>query len=407
MKRGCGEERLHPRLIRVLSAAKTSAMPRAKAAAEKSSALTAVVGSDEGTVKSEAVKLATELAPADAGDFGVEIIDGAVDNAAAAVSRIHQTVEALQTIPFFGGGKLVWLKSANFLGDNPVGRASSTLEALEALGETLAAGLGEGVKFLLSATEIDKRRAFYKRLDKLADVRVFDRLDTTRSGWEEDAAVLVETRATPRGLSFADGEASELFTLLTGGDSRQIDNELEKLDLFLGPEQREIDADTVRRLVPLTRAGVVFELGNRLGRRDLPGALALIDQLLHQGESAIGILIVSIIPTVRNLLLVKDLQIRHRVGGRGQPPFMFAKALEKLPAEATVHLPRKKDGTLNAYALGFAAGDAHRFELAELRAGLEACLQTNLALITGGFEDRLALERLVIGLLTPKAPPSS
>lgn len=378
--------------------------PRAKAAAaEKSSAITAVVGSDEGTVKTQAAKLATDLAPADAGDFGVEIVDGAVDNAAAAVSRIHQTIEALQTVPFFGGGKLVWLKSANFLGDNPIGRAGSTLEALEALEGALAAGFGDGVKFLLSATEIDKRRAFYKRLGKLADVQVFDRLDTTRSGWEEEAAVLVGQRAAARGLAFADGEASELFTLLTGGDSRQIDNELEKLDLFLGSERREINADTVRRLVPLTRAGVVFELGNRIGRRDLPGALTLIDQLLHQGESAVGILIVSIIPTVRNLLLVKDLQTRHRVGGRSQPPFLFAKALEKLPAEATAHLPRKKDGTLNAYALGFAAGDAHRFELDELRLGLDACLQTNVALVSGGFsEDRLALERLVIGLLAPK-----
>ena len=378
-------------------------MPRAAASAtKKSSAITAVVGSDEGTVKSEAAKLAAELAPADAGDFGLEIIDGAVDNAAAAVTRIHGTIEALQTLPFFGGGKLVWLKSANFLGDNPVGRAGSTLEALETLGETLAAPLGEGVRFLLSATEVDKRRAFYKRLGKVADLRVFDRLDTSRSGWEEEAAVLVESRATPRGLRFADGEASELFTLLTGGNLRQIDNELEKLDLFLGPDEREIDAETIRRLVPLTRAGVVFELGNRLGRRDLPGALALIAQLLRQGESAIGVLIVSLIPTVRNLLLVKDLQTRHRVGGRGTPAFAFAKALEKLPDAATEHLPRKKDGTLNAYALGFAAADAHRFELDELRAGLEACLQTNLAMVSGGLEDRLALERLVIGLLAPK-----
>ena len=378
-------------------------MPRAAAAPKKNAAIIAVVGSDEGTVKTEAAQLATQLAPADAGDFGLEILDGAVDNAAAAVARIHETIDALQTLPFFGGtGKLVWLKNANFLGDNPLGRAASVLEALEALAATLTAGLGDnGVKFLLSAIETDKRRSFYKTLGKLADVRVFDRLDANRAGWEEEAAALVVERATARGLDFADGEASELFTLLTGGDTRQIENELEKLDLFLGHGTRTIDAGTVRRLVPLTRAGVVFELGNRLGRRDLPGALALIDQLLHQGESAIGILLVSIIPTVRNLLLVKDLQTHHRVGGRGQQAFAFAKAMEKLPADATAHLPRKKDGTLNAWALGFAAADAHRFELPELRAGLRACLDANLALVTGALDDRLALERLFIGLLAP------
>jgi DNA polymerase-3 subunit delta len=71
--------------------------------------LVAVVGGDEGAVKAAAIDLAARMAPADAGEFGVEIIDGNVDNAGGAVVRIHQTIEALQTFPFFGGGKLVWL----------------------------------------------------------------------------------------------------------------------------------------------------------------------------------------------------------------------------------------------------------------------------------------------------------
>jgi DNA polymerase-3 subunit delta len=34
----------------------------------------------------------------------------------------------------------------------------------------------------------------------------------------------------------------ELFALFTGGDRRAISNELEKLDLYLGTERREITA---------------------------------------------------------------------------------------------------------------------------------------------------------------------
>lgn len=378
-------------------------MPRAAAAAAPkttkpaaSSAIFAVLGSDEGAVKTEAARLAAELAPADAGEFGVEVIDGVAENATNAAARVHETVAALQTLPFFGGGKLVWLKNVNFLADNPTGRAAAVIEALEGLTATLAAGLGPEIKFLLSATETDKRRSFYKQLQKLADTRVFDRLDSTKAGWEEDATALVGERAVQRGVHLT-VEAGELLALLTGGDTRQVDNELEKLALY-ADGQPEITADDVRTMVPLTRAGGIFELGNALGRREVERALGLVGQLLHQGESAIGVLLVAIIPTVRNLLLARDLMDRHRLGRPAQP-FGFAKTLERLPAEATMHLPRKKDGTLNAYALGFAAMEAHRFTVAELRAGLEACLEANVALVTSGLDERLVLERVVITLL--------
>src|SRR4029077_16913490 len=106
-----------------------------------------------------------------------------------------------------------------------------------------------------------------------------------------------------------DDDALDLFVLLTGGNTRQIETELEKLDIFLGsstgslpvgkagvssaslatsprdesvgltgemaaiPKARmaapRITADLVRKLVPLSRAGVIFELSNALAARDL------------------------------------------------------------------------------------------------------------------------------------------
>ncbi len=359
--------------------------------------VSAVLGSDEGAVKAAARALADKLTPPDAGEFGLEIIDGAADNAANGAARIHETIAALQTLPFFGG-KLVWLKSANVLADSPTGRSAGVLAALESLLAVLNKGLAPDIRFLLSATETDKRRTFYKGLTKLADTQIFDRLDSTRSGWEEEAAVLVEERARARGLELT-GEASELFTLMTGGDTRQIENELEKLDLYLGGTgAREVNATLVRALVPVSRAGVIFELGNAISRRDLDAALTLIGQLLYQGESAIGLLLVAILPTVRNLLLVRDLQQRHRLS-KGGSPFAFGQVLGRLPEEATAHLPRKKDGTVNTFGLGFAAAEAHRFGLKELRDGMAACLHANVQLVTGQLDPRLILERAVIGLL--------
>ena len=364
----------------------------------KTAQIYAAVGSDESAVKAAASELAVELAPANVGDFGVETIDGCADNAEQAAARIRSTIEALQTLPFFGGGKLVWLRNANFLGDTKIGGAAAVTEALEELTAVLGGDLGGGeVKFLLSAIDIDKRRSFYKALAKHAEIQVFDKLDTTRGGWEEAATDLAQSLSRKRGLRLED-EALALFVLLTGGDTRTIENELEKLDLYLGAKNRGITLDDVRTMVPLSRSGVVFELGNALAGRRLERALALVRRLLDQGESAIGILLVAIVPTVRNLLLAKDLMRRHGLP-RPSAPFSFTSTLNRLPAAATEHLPRKKDGSINGFALGIAAMQAHRFEEEQLVAGLEACLAANLQIVTSQLDHELILNQIVVKLL--------
>jgi DNA polymerase-3 subunit delta len=412
-------------LVDVCRACEKLIVPRTKPKTAVGS-IHAVVGSDEAELKRVAAELARKFAPAAAGDFGLEIIDGAVDNAEQAAARVRSTIEALQTLPFMGDGKVVWLKNANFLGDTPAGRSASVLTALEELSELISGGIGADVTFLLSATDVDKRRMFYKSLAKHAELQVFDRVDSTRVGWEEEALETVRTHAKKRKLQF-DDDALDLFVLLTGGDTRQIDNELEKIDIYLGrgtgfqpvgkagvspPKAAakmaasptaetavpRIDVDVVRELVPLARGGVVFELGNALAERDVERALRLVRRLLDQGETAIGILLVAILPTVRNLLFAKDLMERHRLP-RPHVPFQFISALNRLPAEATAHLPRKKDGSINAYALGIAAQNAHHFNTEQLINGLNACLDANLKLVTTQLEHELVLTELVVKLL--------
>src|SRR6202048_3973486 len=371
-------------------------MPKAKTKTAAPAKIYAVVGSDDVEVKHTAAALAEKLKPADAGEFGLETIDGAADNADQAAARIRSTIEALRTLPFFGGEKLVWLKNANFLGDDQKARSATVQAALQELSETIDAGLCSEITFLLSAIEVDKRRSFYKSLAKRAELEIFDKLDSSRGGWEEEATEMVQNRAKKRKLQF-DDDALELFVLLTGGDTREIENELEKIDIYLGKE-RAVKIDLVRELVPLTREGVIFDLSNALAERDLERALDLVRQLLDQGESAIGILLVAILPTVRSLLLAKDLMERHRIS-RPHAPFHFISSLNRLPADATEHLPRKKDGSINAYVLGIAAQNAHRFKVEQLVAGMESCLKANLQLVTTQLEHELILTEVIVKLL--------
>jgi DNA polymerase-3 subunit delta len=378
-----------------LSACDEIAMPKAKTKAASAN-MYVVLGSDEAEVKRVAAELASNLTPPGAGDFGLEVIDGAADNADQAEAQVRSAIEALQTLPFFGSTKVVWLKNVNFLGDDQKARSAAVQSALEELSELIDSDFGPGITLLISATDVDKRRSFYKTLVKRAEMQVFDRLDSSRGGWEEEALEMVQQRAKKRKLQFDEG-ALDLFVLLTGGDTRQIDNELEKIDTFLGKD-RVVSAEHVRELVPLSRAGVIFELGNALAARDLQLSLKLVRRLLDQGESAIGILLVAIVPTIRNLLLAKDLMERYRLA-RPHSPFHFISAVNRLPAEATDHLPRKKDGSVNAYALGIAAQQAGRFETAQLVQAMRACLEANVQLVTTQLDHELILTEVVVKLL--------
>ena len=84
---------------------------------------------------------------------------------------------------------------------------------------------------------------------------------------------------------------------------------------------------------------------------------------------------------------------------RPHAPFPFISAINRLPAEATAHLPRKKDGTVNAFALGIAAQNAHRFETNQLIAGMKASLTANLQIVTTQLDHELILTEVVVKIL--------
>ncbi|HEX2749856.1 MAG TPA: DNA polymerase III subunit delta [Verrucomicrobiales bacterium] len=379
-------------------------MPAKKSAKTKEASVSAGVwaylGTDDLRVKEAALAKTREITPPEAGEFGIEIIEGGADNADHAARIVRNTMEALQTLPFFGGEKVVWLKGVSFLADNQTGRAQSTVSALEDLMALLVPGLPPDVKFVLSASEVDKRRSFYLNLKKVANVEVFDLIDTSKQGWEELVAQLVEQRAEEYGLEF-EAEALDLFTMLAGEDTRQIENELVKLDLYLGDERR-VRPDDVRSIVSQTKSGVVFELGNAIGQRQLAYALALVDQLLEEDEAPIGILLAAIVPKVRNLFAAKQIEERYKIrpGGSYQS---YAAALERLPAQDVARLPKKKDGSgLNVFPLFLAAKEAAKFSGAELRIALEECLKANRRLVTTSLDPVIVLNQLLFRILAGK-----
>jgi DNA polymerase-3 subunit delta len=381
---------------------------KAKTSTQNAGNFFAVVGSDDGMVREKALALYNQLTGGLDDGFTHETIDGIADNSDSAFEICSCTIQALLTLPMFGGDKVVWLRNANFLGDNVTGRSQRTEAGVESLRATLEQGVPNGVSFLLTAQGVDKRRTFWKFIEKTAAVQVCDRIDTNRDDWQDQVASLVTTRARALGLEF-EPDALAIFVLLAGEQSQQIGNELEKLDLFLGPERRTITEEDVTVLVPLSRAAMVFEIGKAIQNGNAARAIQLIDQQLAADESAIGIMRASIIGVVRNLYIAKLISGKFKLpSGNYQA---FAAALNRLPETDRAWLPQKKDGSgVNVFPIFLALPNAGNFELDGLQGVMEATLKADQALVTTGLDHRLILHRLIVEIAAarkaPQLPPT-
>ena len=359
----------------------------------------AFIGTDDLAVKDAATKRCHQIIPPEDAEFGIEIIEGAADNSDHVERIVQSALEALRTYPFFGGQKVVWLRGVTFLADTPTGRSETSQNALATFQAFLEVGVPPDIHFILSASEVDKRRSFFLNLKKIARLEVLDLIDTSRDEGKQALGDLVENSARELGISF-DADALLQFTMLAGEDSRQIRNELEKLDLFLGTA-RHAHLEDVRAIVSPSKAGVIFSLGNALGRRRLDECLQLVDRLIAQKESPIAILLAAIVPKVRNLFQAKVFEERCHPSLASYSA--YSGAIAKLPEKERAHLPMKKDGSgPNVYPLFLAAQEAKGFTSAQLRLALAECLKANRRLVTSSLDGVIVLNQLLIRILGPK-----
>ena len=352
-----------------------------------------IVGTDEGSVSEESLKIFNRYKPDGGDDFSTEIIDGVASNAADALTACSKTIEALQTLPFFGGGKTVWLKNVSFLGADRTSQAEATKEGAEALLACLQEGFPDDIHFIISCTVFNKARSLCKFLSKSGDFQTFDKMDASRDGWQEKMIPSVRKLAADHSLIF-DHESILLFVTLVGVDTRQIRMELEKMDLYLG-DRRDVTLEDVRVMVPLSHAGVVFEIGHAIQKKNGIRALELIDQQLARKESAVGIIRAAIIPTVRNLFMAAAVSDGRKIpnGNFNQ----YGAALNAIPEHERAWLPQKKSGGgVNAYPLFLASSSAAKFGLPKLRQAMLSCLEADRCLVTTGLDDRMVLHRLIV-----------
>ncbi|HVM60747.1 MAG TPA: DNA polymerase III subunit delta [Verrucomicrobiae bacterium] len=366
------------------------------ATAAKTKSIYLVGGADEFSIKETAAKLADKLAPKQAGEFGLEIIDGSASNQDEALKVLSRLREALETVGLFGGGnKLVWLKSTDLLADTQTTRAEAVKEALADLADLLKSGLGEGVTLLISAIGCDRRKTLYKTLEKIGEVRFFEALEEGKGDSDEEIEAFIQSklRADSKTMS---AEAVQAFRELVAPSLREIANELEKLFVYVG-KRSDITKDDVRAICSASRQAVIWELTDSLGARRTSRAIRSLESLLDAGDQPIGILMM-LVAQFRLMLLARDLMVRKLISARDGPGgnIEFVKAFERLPESATAHFPRTKDGALpNAWRLYRCALAAKNFSTRELIRAMDLLLDANRQLVSTQLDDRLVLEETI------------
>jgi DNA polymerase-3 subunit delta len=345
-------------------------------------------GSDEDAVKKAAADLAGKLAPDDAMNF--ETIDGRATTVDEAVQSIQKVREAILTLPFFGGGKLVWWKAVNFFDETGVGRHASVKEALESLQPDLARVDGASVTLLISALGIHKGRSFSKALLKLAQAKYFDLPDLRKTS-EDEIIFQIERRMKAAGIRPGPG-AAERFFQATGIDTGVWSQELEKLVCFAG--EGDLTRDDVNRVISGSREVLIWDFCHAVLSGEARPALAQLSALLAQDESEVGILIL-LAGQVRLAALAAVLRDNKMLRlNRGS----FTSA--EVSPEGEAYLPRKKSGEpISTYSLGQAAQRSQYRPARFWFQALALIYQAQKEMLTGESDKRRALELVVLEIV--------
>lgn len=168
--------------------------------------------------------------------------------------------------------------------------------------------------------------------------------------------------------------AADLLGRLVGSNLRTLNNELEKLALYVAG-QRPIQRADIDLLVPYTEDADQFGLSNAIGQRNARRAYDQLHKELDEGSNPMAVL-AGIAAQIRALIEVKDM------AERGMSPAEIAAA----------------KGWKSDYAAKARLKEASNFSMPRLEQTLEMLLEIDVAIKTGRTDSLLALDTLIARL---------
>ena len=361
--------------------------------------LVLVCGEDEFAVSQRAKQLYQQWT-AELGGMDHEIIDASAANSGEALRALAKLREALQTLPFFGSGKAIWFQSCNFLGDERTASAQAVTETLTEVAKELKEFSWDNVRLLITAGKVDKRKTFYKTIEKIGVVQHFAAWSVDDKNWAAEAESTAQRALRARKKEISDEALAELVNC-AGVNARLLNNEIEKLSVYVGDRPR-IEVEDVNAIVTRNKQARAFALGDALGDRDLPRVLRTLDEELwglqfDKQKSEIGLLY-GLITKVRVMLFLKEMLREGWLKPDGDYN-RFKAQLERLPADSLPDDKRFNPLSMNPYVLFKALPHARRYSSAELVRAMDLLLQCNQRLIFSNLDDSLILQQTLVQIV--------
>lgn len=181
-------------------------------------------------------------------------------------------LDLAQTYPMGGGRRLVVVRNADALRPDDLAPLTEYLKAPN-----------RSSCVVFSDVRFDKRRALYRTLSDHAARVDCGPLDEART------ALFVRDRLRVRGFGISADLASAIASGLAGAGLGRVAAELEKLMTALGPP-RPVEASDLTQLADVPRVEDAFRLAAHAARGERGQALAMMRDLMREGEDPIKIL---------------------------------------------------------------------------------------------------------------------
>lgn len=216
--------------------------------------------------------------------------------------------------------------------------------------------------------EVNGHNPLLKKLSPLGEVRTFPLLRG------KDLKAWIRQRVKAEGGDITP-QAVNLLAELIGGDLWAMDGEIQKLLLYA--QERPIGEDDVRQLVSCIQEANIFAMVDAVAERRTELAQQLLHRLYDDGVPPTHILVL-LTRQFRLIALAKDLR----------------KGLSRLQIQDRL-------GLKQSYVVDKTLSQARLYDFEGVKRAYDKVLETDLAIKTGKYSDKLALELLVTELACP------
>jgi DNA polymerase III subunit delta len=257
------------------------------------------------------------------------------------------------------------------------------------LAELLEEGLPEWDVLLLTALQVDRRTRLYKRFEEKAVVLDLG-IGRDRSGRISRDSLLefVQQRLRQAGKTL-EPQAREVILLRAGNELRALQQEIEKLLLFVG-DRSSIRASDVEMIVTDRGEGWVFDLTRSMAERDAITALGHLRRLLNQGEHPLKIL-GTLAGELRRLISARQL-LDGKLYGLWKRGMTYPQFQQNILKEGSPLVMRNPYGDYMCFQ------KADHFSLNQLCSYMEVIFAADLRLKSSTSHPQIVLERLVLAL---------